>query len=274
MLTEAGAERVITQAKSHGANLIVFDSLSALCEGLDENDSAAMGALANRLHQIKVATGASLLVLHHMTKEGWKEGERPTLAHMRGHSTLAGRVDVAFAVVPAESSESEVAFDLWDLKQREEAKREKPRRCTVAMLGEAAIFTINEPGCKEPRQSAKEDRDLQLEDAALALIPAEGRLPISKKQLVKEMGKRDMDVRHAVDRLIEKRLVKIVGNWGLVKVRVPPPPPGGATEHSEAPPSSGSSPPFTGEDPGRRTSAKAEDRPCSSTAGRDASEVP
>ena len=273
LLTDDGAERVIAQAKAHGANLIVFDSLSALCAGLDENDSAAMGALANRLYRIKVATGATVLVLHHMTKEGWREGERPTLAHMRGHSALAGRVDVAFAIVPAKSFESEIAFDLWDLKQREEAKRDKPRRCTIAMVGEAATFTMLEPEGGERQPAAMAVRALQLEAEALANLSDQDCLAISATKLALQMKRRDVDVRKAVSRLIEKSLVRAVGQSGLVKTRVPPTPPGGPTEHSEAPPSSGSSPPFKGEDPGRRRSGSAEDPTPSHATDRNASEV-
>jgi hypothetical protein len=132
LTTEQGVQKVIEHADEHKPDLIVFDSLSAMAGNIDENDSAAMIRLSNALNRLK-AEICAILVLHHMTKEGWS-GDVPTLRSLRGHGSLPGRLDVAMAILPVEeeTSERQVVFDLFEVKRRDEPKA-GARRCTVAM---------------------------------------------------------------------------------------------------------------------------------------------
>src|SRR5205823_4100433 len=113
-------------------DLAMLDSLSALIPGTDENDVAAMTLVGEALKRVRAAGGGSLLAVHHSAKIAWKPSEAPSLAHLRGHSALAGIVDTVLALVPADSPEGLVSFDLHVVKRRDE-ERARPRRYTIAM---------------------------------------------------------------------------------------------------------------------------------------------
>jgi hypothetical protein len=128
-----------------GAELIMLDSLSALAGGINENDSEEMAQIAEAIHVLKTFTGSAIMVLHHMTKAAWKDGETPRLEHMRGHGALPGRADAVLALVPLESDEEAVNFELHCVKQRD-GSRPKARKFSIAMKGAVATCEIEDKG--------------------------------------------------------------------------------------------------------------------------------
>jgi len=141
LLERADLDHLI--ADCAGCELVMLDSLSALSGGIDENSSADMAAVAEALHELKSTTGSAVLALHHMTKAAWKEGETPRLEHMRGHGALPGRADAVIALVPLESDQDAVNFEVHCVKQRDGSKP-KARKMSVAMTGSAAITEIED----------------------------------------------------------------------------------------------------------------------------------
>lgn len=210
--SDKGADRIITQARGHGAELIVLDSLSALAGGVDENSSDEMGKLANRLNRIKVEAGCSVLVVHHVTKDVWKEGKTPTLGNLRGHGALAARVDVVLALVPVEAPN--VVFDLYDLKQREMGKR-PPRRCVIVIRDEVTTFREEGNSAAVKAKTAKDDLRAQVLNA----IPYEGEgRGITKTQLKKQVNHNGQDVGRMANTLLSEGAVKMAGRYDLVRV--------------------------------------------------------
>lgn len=67
--------------------LIILDSLSAARPGRDENDSRALGDMGF-LSDLARDTGKPLLVLHHLRKKMFGEGEIMTLDRLRGSSAI------------------------------------------------------------------------------------------------------------------------------------------------------------------------------------------
>lgn len=185
-------------AECVGAELIMLDSLSALFGGVDENSSEDMAKVANSLHSLKVNTGSAVMALHHMAKAAWKEGETPRLEHMRGHGSLPGRADAVLALVPLESDEEEVRFELHCVKQRDGSKP-RPRRCSVTMKGPIANMAIED---KEAAPRVALTAKMQaIEMDVLSKIPviAPG---VSKTFLENTIhGHRAQEIRRAVDRL-------------------------------------------------------------------------
>ena len=176
-LTRAeGLAAVLAHADAHKPDLIVFDSLAAMSGNIDENDAAAMIHLSNVLNTIKTEI-CSVIALHHMTKEGWT-GDTPTLRTLRGHGSLPGRLDVAIAVLPVDdqTTDTELVFDVFDVKRRDGPKH-KRRRCTVAMpkAGEAATLRLFDIDDRAVRAStAKKNSDdigKQMIEAVKAAMP-------------------------------------------------------------------------------------------------------
>jgi hypothetical protein len=78
------SERVIAA----GADLLVFDTISALWPVVNENDAAQVQATLMALRGITRTTGAGLLITHHLKKADGLEG-----TGFRGSSALGGFVD-------------------------------------------------------------------------------------------------------------------------------------------------------------------------------------
>jgi len=189
-----------------GADLVILDSLAALCEDVDENDSKAMGQVARALQLLKSEARCGVLALHHMTKEAWKEGEVPTLRHMRGHSKLPGRVDAVLALTPGECDRDAVRFDVHCLKMRDGGERPQPRRMTVSMLGPAATVEMEVLDRTTERRSTKET---QMVSDVLSVVKKAGEQGASKRWVERNVTgnataiRRTIDALHA-DGLIEK----------------------------------------------------------------------
>jgi len=85
---------LIQAARATGAGLIVIDTLNRAFGGGDENSSEDMGAFIDNLSELREATLAHVLIVHHGTKSS--EGRTP-----RGHSSLAGAVDTIVEITKA-----------------------------------------------------------------------------------------------------------------------------------------------------------------------------
>lgn len=108
-LSKAGSDgpRVIATAEALAkrtgmpTRLIVIDTLSRALAGGDENSSADMGAFVRAVDQIREATGAAVLVVHHSGKD--------TSRGARGHSLLRAAVDTEIEVQTTEDSPARTA---------------------------------------------------------------------------------------------------------------------------------------------------------------------
>jgi len=79
----------LTQTAHLKPALIVVDTLARSAVGLEENSAKDMGLFATGLDAIRKATGATILVIHHTTKNGGWE---------RGSSALKGFIDTLITV--------------------------------------------------------------------------------------------------------------------------------------------------------------------------------
>lgn len=78
------------QAMGQKVKLIVFDTLSRLMSGADENSAQAMSQVVRELDRIKHATGAHIAVVHHTGKDAGKGA--------RGSNCLLGAVDTEIMI--------------------------------------------------------------------------------------------------------------------------------------------------------------------------------
>lgn len=71
--------------------LIVIDTLARCFVGGDESSARDMGLVISNIDELRHATGASILIVHHTTKDGRTE---------RGSGALRGAADVMMTLVP------------------------------------------------------------------------------------------------------------------------------------------------------------------------------
>jgi RecA-family ATPase len=87
---------LLEQAIDFDPVLIVLDSLSRIAPGVEENSNTEMSALfRNAIVPLSRETGASVVVVHHTTKDG---GKNP-----RGAGAIKAAADEAIQMVAAES---------------------------------------------------------------------------------------------------------------------------------------------------------------------------
>jgi hypothetical protein len=123
-----------------GYDIIGLDSLSSFWPGLNENDPEHMSIVSESLKILCEVSGATAAGVHHTTKSSWKPGETPSLADIRGHGALAGRIDTAFIVKPLERVAGLVRFELHTVKQRDE-DLSPACEMEILMTGSAATMT-------------------------------------------------------------------------------------------------------------------------------------
>jgi hypothetical protein len=202
----------------HGYDMIMMDSMASLWPGLDESDSGQMSMVAENLKILCEYSGATPTGIHHTIKSSWKPGEAPTIADIRGHSAIHGRIDTAFILKPLKRMAGVVRFELHTVKQRDQ---DEPPGCEMEILmeGPAAIVTPIQPS--GPQLSLAEQRLVALEPAVLALIPEPPDDPTTRERLQDKLGKRAADVRAVVARLIDRGKVKELSRKKLIRVAAP-----------------------------------------------------
>ncbi|OJT99163.1 MAG: hypothetical protein BGN83_18285 [Rhizobium sp. 63-7] len=82
--------RALAAATDLPVRLIVVDTLARAMAGGDENSGKDMTQFVHNIDQIKDATGATILVVHHTGKDAAKG--------MRGHSSLLASIDTDFEI--------------------------------------------------------------------------------------------------------------------------------------------------------------------------------
>jgi hypothetical protein len=217
LLNVAHQNYLIASVQERKIELVVMDSLSAVCRGVDENDAAQMALVAEGLYRTSATPGCAVLGLHHMTKEAWKPGQTPTLASGRGHGVLMGRIDAALALVPIECDPQSVRFELYTLKMRE-AERLPPRQMQVRMHGPAAIvddFRLD----AAPRRSPASQRLADAMVAVLPLVPVGEENAVSQNAIVDKLGQHKQTVISAVRELLFKSAIKQLGNGRVYRMK-------------------------------------------------------
>ncbi|MDZ4865695.1 MAG: AAA family ATPase [Alphaproteobacteria bacterium] len=89
------AASVIEAAKTFGVKLIVIDTLARALGAADENSSSDMGDLVRIMDEIRSATGACVIAIHHTPKASQ---DTP-----RGHSCLMGAADLLLRVAKSDT---------------------------------------------------------------------------------------------------------------------------------------------------------------------------
>lgn len=104
--------------------LIVNDTLARSAVGLDENSAKDMGLIIAACDEIRIATGACVLVVHHTGKNGASE---------RGSSALRGAADTMLKVV----EEAELRKIVYD--KQKDAPEIEPRYIKLLPIGESLV---------------------------------------------------------------------------------------------------------------------------------------
>lgn len=127
-----------------GQRLVVIDPLAFLHDA-DENDNGAATHLVRVLRQISRETGATIVVLHHVSKSGSGEREAWTAARGASALTTAVRWQVNLAPPAAGDDISDDERDRWVsvLVAKQNYGPRPPRK--LLQRGQGGIMSVSEP---------------------------------------------------------------------------------------------------------------------------------
>jgi hypothetical protein len=140
--TEAGVERLLTEARAHQADVIVIDSLFRAMPGMDENDTNDIRKVTTNLERLGTESGAAIVVLHHVRKAGSDGRDDIVSADVRGGGGLLSSAAVVVLIQKRKAeTEGEARFnvtcgDTW-------FEPFKPMRCCVT-FGAAEPMSMTE----------------------------------------------------------------------------------------------------------------------------------
>ena len=217
LMSTADIEKMCVELQGYG--LIVLDSLACATAGLEENEAVAMGLVVSALQRIAIATGCTILIIHHTGKTKWKPGaDAPSVGDGRGSGVLDAALDTVLALAPLNESEQEkgsVSFGLYVTKQRDEEKAE-PQIVRILMTGPAAIVTME----------AKSEQSLRALDSrtidVLAALTEAGEAGWSKKQIEDRAGGNRERVRAILVDLKMRGEAEEVGEYRYKRWRLVP----------------------------------------------------
>jgi predicted ATP-dependent serine protease len=95
---DAAVNGLIEAILSHGAFIVVIDTLNRAMGGGSENDPGDMGKLIQVVDKIRAATGAHICIVHHCGKDASKGP--------RGHSALLGAADLVLEVTRSDLADT------------------------------------------------------------------------------------------------------------------------------------------------------------------------
>lgn len=119
--------------------LIVVDTQARVTVGMEENAARDMGVFVQRLEELRQATGACILVVHHQGRSG---------DHMRGSTALEG---AATTVMQVAKEDTDITVKC--VKQKD-AERFSDIHLELTSYGDSAVLMLTGPGTGKPRLGA------------------------------------------------------------------------------------------------------------------------
>jgi KaiC/GvpD/RAD55 family RecA-like ATPase len=110
-LADIDALLAAIKAADFKPGLIIIDTLARVAVGADENSAQAIGEVVEGFEHIRRETGATVLVIHHTTKDGLSE---------RGSSALRGAADVMISCKSAQGDGGKLGAELKCEKMKDD----------------------------------------------------------------------------------------------------------------------------------------------------------
>lgn len=184
--------------KRHQPALVVLDSFRSLWPGGDENDSAAVEPVLNRLRLLAERHATAILMLHHAGKVG---------AEYRGSTAIGGAVQILYSLCRHESDPD--ARERRELICRKCRLAPEPEPRWIRLAHRDGVLTLDETDAYEaagggPRATPARDR---VTDDCLDYLAAHG--PQTRADLLRGIHRdpKDRTGRRAIETLVAEHHV-------------------------------------------------------------------
>lgn len=196
-------KELIAFIKRYSIKLVVFDSLRRF-HGVDENSSEKMQPILDSFGRINVETGASVALIHHLSKLPNERGPRkPVFERMRGTSDLWAWRDCIIGMEGEPESTS--ALCSFQFRDAESSQPISVKRHVDEVTGAIQMQMVN---IEDSEQFADKT------DAILAYVRQHQ--PVSKDQVCTKSKGRKQDNRRIFEILVSKDLIVAQGyKWGV-----------------------------------------------------------
>jgi hypothetical protein len=245
-------DALIAYAKSVNAGLIVLDPLSDMNEK-DENVREEMLEVRRALARLADETGACVLVVHHSSKSGGRQGKfdlGSDMANARGSGVLQGAVDLMFEL--RRDPENPHRALVFNTKNRNESMefegsvelvRDEAGRVSAVkwVHGEEARAEFD--ARKAKKEAEKRVEKGRAEELGDDILRAAGQNPgASKAELIRAVvamapGRSDRTVERRIDALLGEKRLRNLGNGTGFRLHLPkgatPPPDREPVEYDE-----------------------------------------
>jgi AAA domain-containing protein len=218
-----GADGIIACAKRWQdddgieTRLIVGDTVSRLLAGGDENSPKDVGAFINNVAHIQVATGAHILLVHHVPHEQNR---------MRGHGALLAACDTTIRIEKNGSIRTatieknndgeegaQIAFNLESFELGKDPETDEPTTAPIVRPAEAPS-----PATRQPKLTKNQQTMFAiLHDAGERGLPTE-----EWNERIRDAGigvRRRADLTDIRSALLDKRLIRQTANGWAVNHR-------------------------------------------------------
>jgi AAA domain len=154
LLNEAEFNEFYAAIAPHHPQLVVVDTLARCTVGADENSAQMMGMAISRLQRIQEELGATVLVVHHLTKSGQWE---------RGSSTLRAATDTVIVIRPERNNTISIKCD----KQANDEPFKPRYRRLLAVAASCVLAEADDEALAEGKQYSE-----TLQHKLLAILAA------------------------------------------------------------------------------------------------------
>jgi hypothetical protein len=217
----ADARRVVAACRAVEAHygcpvtLIIIDTLARAFAGGNENASEDMSAVIAHADQIRAATAAHVMFIHHSGKDAAKGS--------RGHSSLKAATDTEIEVTAEEATKLHTAAikKQRDLPTRGESITAKFSVVKMGMLdqwGKPVTTCVVELTDEKPAPKAKKERGNELDVALCGLLRFAPNQTMLRRDLVKALesqGFNTSPIYRALQRLAGKTITESAGRIHL-----------------------------------------------------------
>lgn len=215
-MERADVKDLLEAIRPHGRqDVIIIDTLAQSMSGGNENSSEDVGAVLANCRRLHEATGALILLVHHVGKDSLKGA--------RGHSSLSGAADVMIEVEALDRARSATIVKMKDGEMGEVFGFELQ---TVTLDedddGEPITSCVIEPTGKQRVVAKRQDKLGDKQKMVLNLVRSSiglGTGETTKEQIlegykakVDQTGKRDVRAQHL------NRALLVLENRGLLKI--------------------------------------------------------
>lgn len=139
-------DALVTLATEMKPLLVVIDTQARVTVGMEENSAKDMGVFVERIEQLRRATGACVLVVHHQGRTG---------EHMRGSTALEG---AATTIIGVEKKDDDITVEN---KKQKDAPEFDSFHLRLVSYGSSAILAPNDHGAKDHPERLRKQPWLQ-----------------------------------------------------------------------------------------------------------------